>query len=352
MKIVYDNIVYSLQKAGGISSVWKELTSKFLESNRHDLIFLEYPDAVLNIFRKKMHISGIKIKKLNSFCFLIRRYLNPSYSSESRFIFHSSYFRICKNPNAINVSTIHDFTYDNFFKHQRKGWFLHIWQRNAAIRKSQAIVCISENTKKDLLKFVPNIDTSKIHVIYNGVSEDYKLLKERDISLSDYLLFVGDRSDYKNATWLVSVIKDSAYKIIFCGSPLTAKEKEYFDDALGSERYLVKTHISNEELNYIYNSVKCLVYPSSYEGFGIPIIEAQKAGCPVIAYNNTSIPEVIGDTPLLMTELTKKELFSKLELLESTSVREKIIKEGLNNSKRFSWSKTYKEYEKLYQSLF
>ena len=91
-----------------------------------------------------------------------------------------------------------------------------------------------------------------------------------------------------------------------------------------------------------------MVYPSSYEGFGIPVIEAQKADCPVIAYNSSSIPEVIGETPLLMNELTEKELLDKLSLLSNDELMKKVRGNGLKNAARFSWDRMYQEYEILY----
>lgn len=132
---------------------------------------------------------------------------------------------------------------------------------------------------------------------------------------------------------------------------MSEEEKSYFDNILGAERYEVKVGLSNEELNQYYNSVKCLVYPSSYEGFGIPVLEAQQAGCPVIAYNTSSIPEVIGDTPLVMQELTKEEIQEKLEKLNDDSLRKSVIEKGLENAKRFSWDKAYGEYRNLYECL-
>lgn len=349
--IIFDNIVFSLQRAGGISVVWQELLSRFIKEGKDNLTFIEHPLDSNNTFRRKLDLSSGKLLSPDFPWFTVERYLNPRVKSQVPFIFHSSYFRTCPNQKAINVTTVHDFTYDYFYKGKRKEAFLHLWQRNRAIRQSDAVVCISENTKRDLQKFLPDVDKKKVHIIYNGVSEDYHVINDKWEYLKDYLLFVGERVAYKNGSWFAEAIKETDYKVIFCGKPMGADEKAYYDKVLGADRYQLKSGLTNEELNRVYNSVKCLVYPSSYEGFGIPVLEAQKAGCPVIAQNVSSIPEVIGETPLLMKELTKEELLAKLKMVEEPGVRDKVIADGIENAKRFTWDKAYSEYRALYERL-
>lgn len=353
MKIVFDNIVYSLQRSGGISVVWQELTSRFLKNQEDDLLFLEHESDNLNIFRRLLDIPETNIKVLKPLCLALARYCNPTIRISKPFIFHSSYFRICRNKYARNITTVHDFTYEYFFNHKRKGWFLHVWQRNRAIRHSDAVVCISENTKKDLLKFVKGVNPDKVFVIPNGVSSDYKPIKDEEkvSELKGWLLYVGGRASYKNCYKFVEFIKDTDYKVVFCGSKLTDEEIDLFNNLLGKDRYKVYVNISNYELNRIYNSVKCLVYPSSYEGFGIPVLEAQKAGCPVIALNASSIPEIIGKTPLLMDYFSQSSLLSKLKILDDSATREQIIRYGLLNSSKYSWNNTYELYKMLYRNI-
>lgn len=353
MKIVFDNIVYSLQRAGGISVVWQELTSRFLKNQGDDLLFLEHESDNSNIFRRLLDIPKTNIKFLKPFCFVLARYCNPSLRISKPFIFHSSYFRFCRNKYARNVTTVHDFTYEYFYKFKRRGWFIHVWQRNRAIRHSDAVVCISENTKRDLLKFVKGVNPDKVFVIPNGVSSDYMPIKDEEKvpDLQDWLLYVGGRTSYKNCYKFIDFIKDTDYKVVFCGSKLTLEEVHLFNNLLGKDRYKVYTNISNCELNRIYNSVMCLVYPSSYEGFGIPVLEAQKAGCPVIALNASSIPEVIGESPLLMEELTKENLLSKLEMLKNPSLRGNVINNGFINSSKYSWDNIYRSYRELYKRI-
>ena len=351
MKIVFDNIAFSNQISGGISVVWQELESRFLKQQDNDITVLEYKEGEKNILHKKIDFTNARIVNKKPIFHLLARYIDPVIRMGEPFIFQSTYYRLCHNRNAINVTLVHDFTYDYFYKGKTIGAFFHIWQRNRAIRESDAVVCISENTKKDLLKFVPEASPDNIFVINNGVSDDYYPIKEKVPGLEEWLLFVGERGAYKNGKFLVEALKDTKYKVLFCGKPFDEEWTKLCDESLGKERYMVKSNISNKELNKIYNSVKCLVYPSSYEGFGIPVLEAQATGCPVIALNASSIPEVIGDKTLLMNELTKEELLDKLKCLEDKELVNSVVEKGKKNASQYKWDSIYLKYNSLYNSL-
>lgn len=349
MKIIFDNIIYSWQRCGGISVVWNELLRRFILNENLDYTCLEYKNSSRNIFRKEIDIKDEHIKKVKTRMLTVSRYFSPSIDYDKPFIFHSSYYRTSNNKNAINVTTVHDFIYEKYSHGLKK--FLHCWQKRRAIEAADAVVCISENTKRDLLNLYPKIDPQKLHVIYNGVSKCFHSLTETQSSDRD-IVFVGTRTNYKNFDFLVNALSGTKYRLVICGAPLSAKEESFIRSKLNNDQYEVNVRISNEKLNIIYNSAHCLVYPSSYEGFGLPILEAQNAGCPVIAYNSSSIPEIIGNKFLMISSLDKKELLDKLDKLHDKNFREKIINEGFANASRFSWDKTAKLYMELYQSLF
>lgn len=345
--IIIDNIIFSLQTFGGISTLFAEIIDRISRENGFDARFLESFNDENNVSRKRLSIDENQVIK--KFPRILERYRDVRLGMTGKYIFHSSYYRICRDAEVVNVTTVHDFSYEKFVKNPVVR-FIHHSQKRHAVCHSEAIVCVSENTRTDLLHYFPDVDPAKISVIYNGVSDSFFPMDKNNIQ-DDTLLFVGSRDRYKNADFVVESIAATEYKIIFCGKVLTKKEKTYYDSLIGPDRYSVKTNITIEEMNSLMNSVKCLVYPSSYEGFGIPVLEAQKAGCPVIALNSSSIPEVIGDTPLLMQELSTEELLSKLSLLEDDTVRKTVIRNGIDNSRRFSWDETYRKYEALYQSL-
>lgn len=350
MKVILDNIIFCLQKTGGISVVWYELIKHLLDDINIDTFFVDYESK--NILGSHLPIPIQKKIKLNSL--IDNRYWNVVINQKQKFIFHSSYYRICKNPHAINITTVHDFTYEKYV-HGLKKW-LHSWQKKRAIMNSDFIICISENTKKDVLGYFPNIDPKKIRVVYNGVSEDYYVLpkKEQDIFFEKkYILFVGGRAGYKNFELAALAVSQTQFDFVIVGAPLNKKEISFLKKIFGTlERIHVMGRISNAVLNRLYNNAFALLYPSLYEGFGIPILEAQKAGCPVIAYASSSIPEIMGDSPLLMHFANKETIYQCLNSLEDKNFRAMVIKQGLENVKRFSWHKMYQEVLSIYREAW
>ncbi|MBO5445314.1 MAG: glycosyltransferase family 4 protein [Muribaculaceae bacterium] len=346
--IYLDNIIFSLQKAGGISAVWANLIENLI-SRTQDLRMIEYEDAYGNFFRQNLNLQPDLIIRKPATGGILREFMSPRVVCDSPFIFHSSYFRTCPNPNAINVNTVHDFIYEQGKMTLKQKIRTGLDYR--AIRKSDAIVCVSENTKLDLLKFLPDIDESKIRVIHNGVSEDFVRLPEIPYpEYGNHVLFLGGRQSYKNFSFVVKSLKDTDFSLLICGSPLSKAETEMLESNLRG-RYRHILFPVGSELNRIYNSVFALAYPSSYEGFGIPVLEAQRAGCPVIAMNISSIPEIIGEDALLISSPDKDEFLARLSEIKNPQRRHSVVETGLDNAKRFSWKRMADEYYSLYINL-
>ena len=136
------------------------------------------------------------------------------------------------------------------------------------------------------------------------------------------------------------------------GAPLLAEELDFLQTELGQSNFMEMGRVSNEELNCLYNGAMALLYPSEYEGFGIPVLEAQRAGCPVIAYNASSIPEIIGDTPLLLDVLSIESITKCFNVLKIKKEREDIIYKGIENAKRFTWDRMYEQVIALYKEVW
>ncbi len=351
-RVIFDNIIFYWQRSGGISVVWYELISRFLKN--HDSVnFVDYDTTSDNKYYSALHIPADNIvRKCSTGWLKFRRYLPVRIKLKEPFIFHSSYYRICSNKKAVNIVTVHDFTYE-YFRHGISKW-LHCLTKYHSIRKADYVICISENTKKDLLKFVPQVDERKIRIIYNGVGESFKMLDER-LRYQDkdekYLVFIGGRDEYKNFNLALETAQLVNMKLVIVGRKLSENEFTLVHRYVG-HNYSDLGFVDDDKLNRIYNKAFALIYPSSYEGFGIPVIEAQKAGCPVIAMNKSSITEVAGNKDLLVETEDAREFAKKVKLLLNPEYRQQTIKKGLTNSQRFGWQKTYEEYKQLYTSIW
>jgi len=323
MQVTFDNIIYSLQRVGGISVVWSEMLKRACVDPELSVQMLEYPSN--NVLREHIQIPQDMIVPKSLRC--LERYREPEYNPMKPTIFHSSYFRICQNPNVRNVTTVHDLTYHFYRKGLPKA--VHLWEEKKALKHSEAVICISENTKRDLLHFYPWIPEERIHVIYNGVSDAFYPMP--NVEKKGYLLYVGNTSvEYKRYEVAQEVAKRTGIELV------------------------TVCNVTSEQLNRYYNEALCLLYPSDYEGFGIPVIEAQKAGCPVVAQEYSSIPEIIGSKGLMVKHASGEQMaaaMSEIVLeLKSRAVSEIII-EGIENAKRFSWEKTYEQVKNVYRQI-
>ena len=159
MKIVLDNIIYNLQRAGGISVYWYELTNRLLLLEKDEVEI--YGKKNDNIFGRQLKVNMKVESKLPNRCV---RYLPFRKKLSPKSIFHSSYYRIALQEDVVNIVTVHDFIYERF----RKGLprWIHEFQKAFAVRRADGIICISENTKNDLLRYFPEIGEKRIKVIF------------------------------------------------------------------------------------------------------------------------------------------------------------------------------------------
>ena len=345
MNIVYDDIIYSLQKCGGGSVYWSEVT----QSNTNIKILRIVYDSAKNnqlypkaLFEQSVVKSSVFLQIKRFLPIKIKKWKNAS------FIFHSSYYRYSNNKNACNITTIHDFTDEIYGKGILS--FIRKFRKKITVAHSKGVICISNNTLKDFKHYYPKYK-GFIEVIHNGYDRDSYYLMP-NFTKKNKILFVGARGGYKRfdlAVKIASKFSESKF-VIVGGGDLNNSEKELLERTLRN-RYEKIGYISNDELRNLYNEAFFLCYPSEYEGFGIPIIEAQACGCPVVCQMNSSLPEVGGTALVYFAE---KELDSEdchfFQLNDPFFYKQKV-EEGLINVMRFSWDKTRKEVYTFYEKV-
>ncbi len=226
------------------------------------------------------------------------------------------------------------------------------WQEKYySILHANRYICVSQNTANDLLKFYPHIDQSLINIIYNGVDQIFNPASELEILETKenlrielpYFLLVGSRmslNGYKNAILFFKALvqwEDSQKVAIVCigGEPELEEELSVLVDALKIQLF----RPDDKELRAIYSGAIALIYPSLYEGFGLPIVEAMACGCPVITCRNSSLTEVAGDAAIYVDEYDVTEMLQALEQVQIREIRQKLIQSGLKQAKKFSWEK-------------
>lgn len=342
--IVYDDIIYSLQKSGGGSVYWTEI----IKRNKENAVHYVYDSAKNNFFYDEKNLPNLHV--WSSFLLAVKRYLNVRFRHvKEAFIFHSSLYRLCKNKAAINITTVHDFTYEYYRKDLKSN--LHKIQKKNAVLHSDGVICISENTKNDLLKFYPKFK-GKIKVIYNGYSTKTYFFKP-EVKKTKTILFVGARTDYKRFDLAVKICTElyNTKLIIVGGGNLSDKEVFLLRHNLNN-RFEKLNYVSDDELCDLYNSAFFLCYPSEYEGFGIPIIEAQVCGCPVVCQKKSSVPEVAGDAAVYIDSADFTASIQAIKTLYDPVFYADVKNKGLENAKRFSWDKCAKEVSDFYQEIF
>lgn len=330
--IVYDGIIEKLQTMGGVTVLFQQLLKR---SDVNNIRYFSYVDES-SIYLNEQNLIRSRPKIFERY-----RDFQPKITEDD--VFHSTYYRLPKfNTNVI--TTVHDFTYEKFVKGVPNK--VHTWQKYKAINNSDHVICVSHNTAEDLQSYC-HVSSDKISVAYNGVSSEYTPL---DFQYTENVLFVGSRLGYKNFDKAVEAIAlSSKFNLRIVGAPLSKKELVFLDAKIPN-RYKYLGKLTNLELNIEYNKAYALVYPSSYEGFGIPALEAMSAGCPVIAVNCSSLPEVVGNAGILLDCIDPNVIHEALVQLEN--IRSELIRCGYIQAKKFSWDKCYNETQNVYKKFF
>ena len=286
-------------------------------------------------------------------------------------VFHGPFFVIPNCVRCKSITTIHDLMvlrHPEFLETEVVTYYKKMIY--SSIRRADAIICVSDFTKGEIVELF-DMAEEKIRVIYNGISARFHCIKDKakieDVKAKygirgrRYLLFVGNIEAKKNIERLihayVQLCKETIYKypLLIVGNKKTWHFQKVWEivKGLNAEKDIIFTDVVNDEdLPFLYNGAEIFIFPSLFEGFGLPVIEAMACGIPVVASNRASIPEIAADAAVLVDPLSVDEIVEAMyKVISSTKLKQRLIEKGLKQSKNFSWEKTAMETLKLYYEI-
>ena len=333
--LVFDGIIFSLQRTGGISVLFSEIIARLPAESYRLVGFREAPPDALGASRYESRAPR-----------MMERYRRADIGAAA--LFHSTYYRLPRVPGPRIVTTVYDFVYERFASFPRR--MVHSTQKRRAIAGSHRLICISESTRRDLLEFEGSQYEDRCVVVPLAASEGFTPAPH--IIPCPQVLFVGARGGYKNFQSVVHAMGPLRELTLVCvgGGAFTAVERDLLERTIPG-RYASRGYLSTAELNAEYNRSLCLAYPSLYEGFGIPVLEAMRAGCPVIAVAASSIPEVAGDAAVLLETGDPDAIRAAIKGLMQTEDRAALVRRGHARAAGFSWERTYQRTLQVYGTL-
>jgi len=386
LKILYDHQIFYRQNYGGGSRYFCELMNQL--SHDPSLSFTlslryvqndnltEFPQ--LNKYWSKridylysnQFISSVQKKiRFNAINYGLNYIINNQGESVQQLkkqdfdIFHPTYYEpyffqyLQKKPYVL---TVYDMIHEIFPQYFKADDQTKVWKKQL-IENAAAIIAISENTKQDVIKLT-DADPDRVHTVYLGNPFEH-INGQINTSLDppafgkSYLLFVGGRSAYKNFNFFIESVADLLCKneglhVVCAGSlPFTHQEKKLLIN-LHIHKKVHHVNIDDTILRNLYKNARAFVFPSLYEGFGLPVLEAFSCGCPAILNNSSSLPEIGGEGAIYFEPGDKESIICAVEkVLFDEDYRNNLIKKGSEHLKFFSWEKTANSTKKVYYNL-
>lgn len=372
MKVIFDSQIFSAQEYGGISRYFCEIAKSLSEDKKLSVRILA--PSYINAYVAKLNqnlvigfpcpnfLRAIQSKWVKIF----RRILGLVIGDVALRIYrpdiiHETYYSPagfgCKG--AKRVLTIYDMIHEKF-SDQFSASDKTARYKAIAARRADHVICISESTRKDVIEIL-QLDPSKVSVTYLGFSALGEV-SSRSVSIDGltrpYILFVGNRSGYKNFSALLHAYAKSSllrgkFQLVCFGGGLFSENEQTEIAHLGLDGGMV-SHFSGDDqrLSQFYRQAQAFVYPSLYEGFGIPPLEAMANNCPVICSNTSSIPEVVADAGEYFNPDDAYSLQLAIERVVSSPIRMDELREaGQNRLQFFSWDRCAQETLNIYKKL-
>jgi glycosyltransferase involved in cell wall biosynthesis len=365
MKIAFDHQIFTSQSYGGISRYYTNLAAELFKERQEVKIFTglhrnnyleDLPEGIVNGYKLDKYPP-----KFQRICNLLNHSISQIQMKNYRpDVIHATYYSSLPsfNINTVYITTVHDMIHEIFNSQFSSSDKTTQWKKKS-FERADHIISISHHTKKDLIDFFC-IDESKISVIHHGI--DLKVFQQSKVDNKfmgqSYILYVGSRGGYKNFDGLLkacamsNIIKNKIKILAFGGGRFNNLETAIINELGFKRSFVEQIDGCDEVLASLYANALCFVYPSFYEGFGMPPLEAMAAECPVVASFSSSIPEVVNDAGVYFDPNNSEDMCLAIEkVILDEVLRSKLVKLGLENVKLFSWQKCGIETLEIYKYL-
>lgn len=373
MKIGIDARCLCEEKYSGISEYTHNLVKHLLKIDSQNEYFLFYNSAKASRIPEfnEPNVTHKAFKYPNKFFNLAIRFfkiasLDKMLGGVDVFITPTFLFTHLSN-DCKKLLIIHDLSfelYPEFFTAKRRLWHTLINPKEIA-KKSDKIIAISQNTKNDVMK-IYGVAADKIKVIYNGINELYfkpveenrkSEVKNKYSLPENYIFYLGNLEPRKNIESLLLAfekIQDESIELVIAGSQAWKYEKIYkiWQNSPVKDRIKFLGYVDEADKPVLYTLAKIFVYPSIYEGFGLPPLEAMACGTPVISSFTSSLVESVSDAGLLIDPNNYNELAQTIDkLLQDENLLTQFREKGLVHAQKFNWENASQEILKTIQSL-
>lgn len=385
MKVLYDYQAFDMQTHGGVSRCFAELYQRLPSTIKAKIAVQESNNIYLqhlgfhkqDSLYKNFFIPGKSLAKNVVYKFYYNFYYRQ-YSRWDRWPVHNRAYTI-KLLKEGNFDILHPTFFDNYFLDylENKPFVLtvhdmipelypqffsqdnfQIVKKKILIPKAHHIITVSNRTKEDLIRFF-HIPEDRISVIYHGASTKPLVCSQDDLFGFPYLLYVGDRRFYKNfdlfcKACLPILRKYQDIKVVCTGKPFNLEEIAFFNKNGVEERFVHQFITSNQKMFDVYHNALAFVYPSAYEGFGIPILEAYKADCLVMLNEASCFPEIAGDAAIYFhMDESGSDFANRFEMLMSLSDTERadLLKKQQERLKRYTWQEAARKLAIVYEKI-
>jgi len=369
MKITIDGIIYQVQQFGGVSRLFSEILPRMCDQAENLSIELFTTGRLARPAPAHEKINHCNIPQVS-------RYLRPNRvfapllpgmeklvrrhwmgNGKDR-IWHSTYFTMPEKWEGKQVVTVHDMIYEKFpeiYNDPHSDRFRRL--KANCVDSADSVICVSETTRRDVeIRF--NLSGKRVYIIYPAVDPVFRKMTPQElmgheIPAKPFLLYVGRRSHNKNFELLACVYSQWGNRrdvdLVVIGEPWSAEERQKIN-ALNIGDIRLATRIDDFYLSGLYNLAVGLVYPSVYEGFGLPLVEAMACGCPIIASMIPSTLEIAGDVPIYFDADDPESL---LQALNRAVTKERGAREanGLARSRLYSWDNSAAKTLNVYRDL-